>query len=104
MAADAGHVEIVRILLDHPGINTSVASTKDGHTAISAVANSHHEIVRLLEQFEARGAAVELDALTTTLPDPKGPHDPQKGRSDSLNYTLFVYFNALDLPTGDGKD
>ena len=47
---------------------------------------------------------MELGALTTTFPDPKDPHGPQKGRSDSLDYTFSEYFDAFDLPTGDGED
>ncbi|KAH6905368.1 hypothetical protein BKA70DRAFT_502069, partial [Coprinopsis sp. MPI-PUGE-AT-0042] len=58
-AAQYGHGEIVRMLLDVPGIDISVMSTYDGHTSMSgAAAGGHHDIVRLLQEFESRSATL----------------------------------------------
>ncbi|KAH6885665.1 hypothetical protein BKA70DRAFT_1336987 [Coprinopsis sp. MPI-PUGE-AT-0042] len=70
MAANNGHERVVRLLLEVPGIEITIASTKDGHTAMSAaLANGHDAIVQLLRDFEARdnqppGAATASDQLS----------------------------------------
>ncbi|KAH6880250.1 ankyrin repeat-containing domain protein [Coprinopsis sp. MPI-PUGE-AT-0042] len=55
VAAQEGHGGVVRLLLALPNIDTTISSTTNGHTAISAAHdNSHSDIVDLLEDFESR--------------------------------------------------
>ncbi|KAH6889048.1 ankyrin repeat domain-containing protein 50 [Coprinopsis sp. MPI-PUGE-AT-0042] len=54
-AAQDGREAIVRLLLAKPNIDTTIRSTVDKHTAMSAAqANGHIGIVELLQEFESR--------------------------------------------------
>jgi ankyrin repeat protein len=58
IAATKGHEDVVRVLLDVPGVDPTIISRTDGHTALSvAQLNGHSSIVELLQEFESRKVA-----------------------------------------------
>ena len=49
MAAQNGHIEVVQLLLDQPGINLDQGRLYDGNTAVHIATESNHiAIVKLL--------------------------------------------------------
>ncbi|KAH6914320.1 ankyrin repeat-containing domain protein [Coprinopsis sp. MPI-PUGE-AT-0042] len=95
MAAQHGYEAVVCLLLDVLNVDTTIRSSRDGHTAMSvAQANGHSGIVQRLQDFELRQAAVASPLGTHPL-SAKDNHI--EDASDSDSDSSEGYFDAKEL-------
>ena len=94
LACDAGHTEVIRILLAHPGIDISCKTRRGETPLLTAVANGNIHVVNLLLQhpailttdsFFAACHPHRLDILRTLL-----EHRLREPRSEVLNMKLLL--------------
>jgi ankyrin repeat domain-containing protein 50 len=92
IAAQDGHEEIVRLLLAQPNIDTTIRSTMDGHTGMSAaLENGHRGIVELLRDFESRRDTFAGHPDVSQLPKTIALDNEE---SDNADDASACYFDA----------
>ena len=107
IACDAGHVELVKLLLEHPGFNHNLINAPNNASKTPLqLAGENHEIAALLVQH---GATLVGQSEATSL----SSSDVTESQSDASNYPAIIEY-SLNLspdtinqitpyPSGDGE-
>jgi hypothetical protein len=94
VASDAGHVDVVRLLLEQRGVDPNQASTGMGHTALFCACRSEQtEVARLLLQ------CTTTNTSATTASDSTQVVDVNRATSDQGGYgaRMGLFFECIPL-------